>query len=421
MKDENKLVPKLRFPEFSDKSNWKEFQLNEISEHIKTKVGSLKLQTVSITAGYGYVTQVEKFGRDISGEQYKNYIVLKKGEYAYNKGNSKRFPQGCIYKLKEFEIVAAPNAFICFRFNDNYVGDFFQGYFDNNYHGKQLQKFITSGARSDGLLNISVNDFLSIKFPSPNKAEQQKIADCLSSIGDLISAQARKVAELKARKKGLMQQLFPAEGESVPILRFKEFEGEWEEKKLGEISDLITKGTTPAKFTDRGIRFIKIEAFDENQINAEKCAFITEDIHNKELKRSILRENDILFAIAGATIGKVNIVTKHLLPANTNQALAIIRLKEQEDKIFILNILKSETMKKYIKKCVSVGAQPNLNLEQIGNFSFYCTSNRLEQQKIASFLSSIDERISAEEERLSALKLHKKGLLQQLFPHTTER
>ena len=103
-----------------------------------------------------------------------------------------------------------------------------------------------------------------------------------------------------------------------PKLRFPEFVGKWEKKKLGELSDLITKGTTPSKFTSAGIKFIKIECFDGDSINANKCLFIDERTHNKELKRSILKEGDILFAIAGATIGKVNIVTKDILPANTN-------------------------------------------------------------------------------------------------------
>lgn len=135
---------------------------------------------------------------------------------------------------------------------------------------------------------------------------------------------------------------------NVPKLRFPEFSDGWEVKKLGEISDLITKGTTPSKFVNHGIKFIKLECFDENTINANKCLFIEEETHNKELKRSILQENDLLFAIAGATIGKVNFVKKDILPANTNQALSIVRLKKEESRNFIFQILKSKKMQKYI-------------------------------------------------------------------------
>jgi type I restriction enzyme S subunit len=117
-----------------------------------------------------------------------------------------------------------------------------------------------------------------------------------------------------------------------PKLRFPEFEGNWELKQFKEITSLITKGTTPQNFSDNGINFIKIECLNGHIIDTSKCLFIDEKTHTKELKRSILKEDDLLFAIAGATIGKCTIVTKDALPANTNQALAIIRLKEKENK-----------------------------------------------------------------------------------------
>ncbi len=204
----------------------------------------------------------------------------------------------------------------------------------------------------------------------------------------------------------------------LPELRFPDFKdrGQWNENNLNNFCDLITKGTTPHNFSDTGIRFIKIEAFDETQINPSRCVFISEETHIKELKRSILKENDILFAIAGATIGKVNLVSKELLPANTNQALAIIRLREKKNRNFILYILRSQIMQDYIRKSISVGAQPNLNLEQMGNFTFFYPIDFKEQQKIADCLSSIDELITVQIEKLKTLQDHKKGLLQNLFP-----
>lgn len=197
-------------------------------------------------------------------------------------------------------------------------------------------------------------------------------------------------------------------------MRFPGFVGEWERKKLGELSQLITKGTTPKRFTDQGVRYVKIESFNENSIDIEKCVFIDEFTHNKELKRSILKEGDILFAIAGATIGKTNIVTKAILPANTNQALAIVRLNQKENKNFIIQILKSLIMQKYIKESISVGAQPNLNLEQMSNFSF-CYPNFDEQTKIASFLSLVDERIQTQNKIIDNLKVSKSAIAKKIF------
>jgi type I restriction enzyme S subunit len=200
----------------------------------------------------------------------------------------------------------------------------------------------------------------------------------------------------------------------IPKLRFIEFEDDFKSLKMSNLTSLITKGTTPKKFTSSGINYVKIEGLQGININKTKCLFIDKEIHFKELKRSILKEDDILFAIAGATVGKVGIVTSDILPANTNQALAIIRLKNKEYLDYILQILQSRVMKKYIYQSVSVGAQPNLNLEQIGNFKFNIPSIK-EQQKIAAFLTSVDTKIQQLTTKKKYLENYKKGVMQQLF------
>ena len=201
---------------------------------------------------------------------------------------------------------------------------------------------------------------------------------------------------------------------TAPKLRFKEFDGDWSSVSLLEISTLITKGTTPKQFIEGNINFLKIEAITQNGFDLSKCQTISDEINNKELKRSVLMEGDILFAIAGATIGKNAIVQKELLPANTNQALAIIRLKENYSKIFISKVLNSPLMEKYIDINISTGAQPNLNLQQIGSFSFALPKLE-EQTKIASFLSAVDEKISQLTQKHALLSQYKQGMMQKLF------
>ena len=197
---EGETAPRLRFPEFRDAEGWSAPMLAEISKLIDERVGDRKLTPISISAGIGFVPQVEKFGRDISGEQYRRYTVIRDGDFVYNKGNSIRFPQGCIYDLQGWGEAAAPNVFICFRLKEGYENGFFRQYFEKNIHGIQLKKYITSGARSNGLLNISKETFFAIRIPLPSKAEQQKIADCLGSLDDVIAMQARKVDALKTHK-----------------------------------------------------------------------------------------------------------------------------------------------------------------------------------------------------------------------------
>ena len=199
-----------------------------------------------------------------------------------------------------------------------------------------------------------------------------------------------------------------------PELRFPSFTNEWKYIKLSEITDVITKGTTPSLFDLNGeIRFVKIESIETGNINLGKCLRISNEVQNKELRRSILQKDDIVFSIAG-TLGRVSIIKDDILPANTNQALSIIRLKKTIDPSFVSNVLHSRSMKRYIYENLSIGAQPNLSLEQVGNFEFFMPDDK-EQRKIADFISLIDQSIENLEEKIRLLELQKKGIMQKMF------
>nr|MDA3886093.1 restriction endonuclease subunit S [Candidatus Delongbacteria bacterium] len=253
--------------------------------------------------------------------------------------------------------------------------------------------------------------------------EQEKIADFLSDVDSKIEKLSRKKDLMSEYKKGVMQKIFSQE------IRFKDTSTslsagsdgldypDWEEKKLGKLTTLITKGTTPTSvghnFVEEGINFIKAENISKiNTIDISGTPKITEECNNK-LSRSILRENDILFSIAG-TLGRTVIVKKEHLPANTNQALSIIRLKESVNLGFMYYSLILEDVTKHINKILSVGAQPNLNLQQIGNFKIQFPSVE-EQKKIAEFLTNLDKKIENIDTELKAVKEFKKGLLQTMF------
>jgi type I restriction enzyme S subunit len=206
----------------------------------------------------------------------------------------------------------------------------------------------------------------------------------------------------------------------IPELRFPEFadEREWKKNPLKELCEVITKGTTPTtlgfRYIDKGVNFIKIESIEDGDINLSKVAFISNEC-NESLKRSKLKENDILFSIAGA-LGVVAPICKKQLPANTNQALSIIRLKKEYNKDYIIKFLLSPEITSEIHKLKAGAAQLNISLNQVGNFRILLPQNPQEQQKIASCLSSLDEVIAAQSQKLATLKDHKKGLMQNLFP-----
>lgn len=193
----------------------------------------------------------------------------------------------------------------------------------------------------------------------------------------------------------------------------------WCIRKLEDITLVITKGTTPTTygydFVEEGVNFIKIESINDVNGTLVENTFskITEECH-KKLARSILQDEDILFAIAGATVGKCALVNKENLPANTNQALAIIRIDNNVNRRFIFHQLRSQIIQDKITNLKTNTAQPNLNLNQIGNFQVVVPPLK-EQQKIAEILSTVDAQIDDTDKLIEKTKELKKGLMQRLL------
>lgn len=193
------------------RSGWKVVELGKIFSEVTEKVGEKNLMPHSISAGIGFVSHEDKWGKDISGSQYTTYTHLKAGEFAYNKGNSKRYQQGCVYLLKEGEI-CVPNVFISFKpKNEKVVPEFYAHYFIADYHARELKKYITSGARADGLLNLNKKDFFKIRVPFPSPDEQRKIASFMESSQKEIDLLKTLAEKYKEQKRGLMQKLLTGE------------------------------------------------------------------------------------------------------------------------------------------------------------------------------------------------------------------
>jgi type I restriction enzyme S subunit len=363
------------------------------------------------------VSQVEKFGRDISGAQYEKYIHLRHGDFAYNRGNSKLYPQGCVYRLKEFDEAAASNAFICFRLQSANAPRFFEGLFERNAHGPQLTRHLTSGARSNGLLNITADAFFGVRVPIPPRlAEQQKIADCLKSLDDVIAAQAQKVKALKAHRQGLMRQLFPRQGETVPRFRFPEFRDarEWEEKKL---DDLAKRGTghTPNKsasaYYNGGIKWISLadsSRLDKGLISETEIEISEQGIDNSS---AVIHPAGTVVLSRDAGVGKSAVMG---LPMAVSQHFITWTCHDHRlSHWFLYHLLQ---LRKPEFERVATGS----TIKTIGMPFFAALRVKVpeiaEQQRIAACLSSVDAVIAAESQKLDGLRLHHDGMMQQLFP-----
>ncbi len=209
-------IQRIMGKEAIDTNGWPMVHLGELFSEVTRKVGEKELTPYSISAGIGFVSQREKWGKDISGSQHKNYTHLKAGEFSYNKGNSKRYQQGCVYLLKDGEI-CVPNVFISFKpIAKNVVPEFFEHYFIADYHARELKRYITSGARSDGLLNLNKKDFFKIMVPCPSPKEQKAIAEVLTVSQQEIDLLKQLADKYKTQKRGLMQKMLTGEWRVKP-------------------------------------------------------------------------------------------------------------------------------------------------------------------------------------------------------------
>ena len=203
------LVPKLRFPEFKNNTSWKKRILADVlKEHKCKSTGSEEVFSVSVRKGL--VNQIEHLGRSFSASSTNHYNRVFPGDVIYTKSPTGNFPLGIIKQSKlDFSVIVSP-LYGVFTPETIAIGTMLDSYFESPENIKAfLDPLAQKGAKNT--ININNSRFLSGSLILPtNKYEQQKIADCLSSLDDLINAQSDKIEALKTHKKGLMQGLFPS-------------------------------------------------------------------------------------------------------------------------------------------------------------------------------------------------------------------
>ena len=263
-------------------------------------------------------------------------------------------------------------------------------------------------------VNLNSDIIRNHKMMIPSLPEQFAIGSLFRTLDDLLASYKDNLANYQSLKATMLSKMFPKAGQTVPEIRLDGFEGEWKLYELKSRTEIITKGTTPKDKSWQGeVNYIKTESINRDTGSLVRTASTSLEEHLGYLKRSILKEGDVLFSIVG-TLGVVGIVDKKDLPANTNQQIAIIRLKRY-DAIFMLNFLKSPRIKSFIKSDSTIGAQPSLSLWQIEKIKVSFPSSLEEQQAIGSYFSSLDQLITSYQEKITQLETLKKKLLQDMF------
>lgn len=410
------LVPRLRFPEFFDDQSWSFQSLGRLARRsTKKNTDGDITRVLTNSAEYGVIDQRDFFDKDIANQgNLEGYYIVEEGDYVYNPRISSTAPVGPISKNRIGLGVMSP-LYTVFRFN-NTQNDIYAHYFKSTHWHQYMRQASSTGARHDRM-SITNDDFMGLPLPVSKPEEQQKIADCLSSLDDLIAAETQKLDTLKTHKKGLMQQLFPREGETVPRLRFPEFRGAggWEVKALDQLGELVSGLTySPDDVRDEGLLVLRSSNVQDGRIVLDDNVYARSDI--KGASPSL--PNDILICVRNGSkslIGKNALIPEDMPPCTHGAFMTVFRSGAAK---FIIQLFQTEAYERQV--AADLGATINsINGNQLKKYKFRVPEAK-EQQVIADCLSSFDDLITAQTQKIDALKTHKKGLMQQLFPTLDE-
>ncbi|WP_332400990.1 restriction endonuclease subunit S [Lactococcus laudensis] len=405
----SKKSPQLRFEGFTD--DWEDRKLKDVTERVRSNDGRMDLPTLTMSASSGWLDQKDRFSGDISGKEKKNYTLLKKGELSYNHGNSKLAKYGVVFSLTNYEEALVPRVYHSFKALENTSADFIEYMFSTKLPDRELGKLVSSGARMDGLLNINYDDFMNIHISIPNYEEQILVSAFFRKLDETIALHQRKLDLLKEQKKGFLQKMFPKNGAKVPELRFAGFADDWEERKLGEISNIMgggTPSTSNTEYWDGDIDWYAPAEIGEQSYVSKSKKTITE-LGLKKSSARILPIGTVLFT-SRAGIGNTAILAKE---ATTNQGFqSIVPDQNKLDSYFIFS--RTNELKRYGEVTGAGSTFVEVSGKQMSKMSIM-VPELSEQQKIGSFFKQLDNTIALHQRKLDLLKEQKKGFLQKMF------
>ena len=406
------LVPELRFPEFRDGPAWKEKELRIIADPVSERAENEDENNVLTLSGdQGLVLQSEYFGKKIAGTNAERYLKINRDDFVYNDRTTKASAFGTIKRLTKHPHGVVSPIYKCFRFKEGEQPTFWEWYFESGAHESELRSLANEGARA-GRFNVSVERFLSTSVRVPALGEQQKIAKCLGTLDELIGAESQKLDTLKAHKKGLMQQLFPRQGETLPQLRFSEFTdaADWEEKPLEAVADYENGKAYEPHITETGkyvvvnSRFISTDGAIRKYSNESLC---------------IAKRGDVMMVLSdlpkGRALAKCYYADVDNLYA-VNQRVCRLESHGIHSKFLHYLINRHPRLLAYDDGM----NQTHLSKDSVLQCPLNVPPTLEEQQKIADLMTSLDDLIGAQTDKLEALTIHKKGLMQQLFPSPKE-
>ena len=405
---------------------WSKKPLHLLSERIRTPVDHDPKHVLTISSTSGWVDQSQKWARNMAGESLKKYTKLKKGEFSYNRGNSKTFPYGCVFKLTSWDEAAVPNVYHSFRaIKDKIDPDFLKHSFHGGCLDAQLRSIITSSARANGLLNITASEFFDIELTFPPLPEQQKIAAILSTVDDVIEKTRAQIDKLKDLKTGMMQELLTkgiGPG-GVPHTEFKDspvgrIPVGWEVRNLQDVASVQTGAAKNSKATGDLVEvpYLRVANVQDGYLDLDEVK--TLQIERKRVDRFLLQDEDVLVNEGGDfdKLGRGYIWRSQISPCVHQNHVFVVRTNKVVLLPMFFNYLSgSEYGKKYYLGCAKQTTNlASINSSQLKTFPVLLPPVS-EQQKICLVLNSIDKKLSCIQTKLLQIQDVKKALMQDLL------
>ena len=406
--------PAIRFKEFTDA--WEQRKLGEVVKEVTRNDPTSEAPIMMITANNGFIEQSERYAFDNAGESLKKYILLQKGELAYNHGASKLRPFGSCFALTTAESARIPFVYHCFS-AENQNAEFLSIELNGSEVESQLRKIVSSGARMDGLLNISFDEYSTVTVLLPDIKEQEHIADFFRNLDHLITLHQRKYDKLQVLKKAMLEKMFPKNGSSVPEIRFKGFTDAWEQRKLGEVVERITRknenleSTLPLTISAQYGLINQNEFFDKRIASKDVSGYFL--VRNGEFAYNKSTSSDApwgaikrLDRYESGVLSTLYIVFKILDESKTSSD-------------YIVTYYNTDLWHKGIQAIAAEGAR-NHGLLNVAPADFFETNLTMpkdyaEQQQIGSFFQQLDHLITLHQRELEKLQNIKKSMLEKMF------
>ena len=405
-------IPKLRFPEFI--GEWEEKKLSDIASFSKgkgyTKNDLVKNGTPIVLYGRMY-TKYETVISDI--DTFVNLqvgsIISKGGEIIVPASGETAEEISRASVVKNKGIILGGDLNILSLQKDKYNPEFFALTISSGTSQKRLSKL----AQGKSVVHLHNEDLSGLQIKVPSLAEQQKIADFLSNVDSIITAETKILNTLQKKKKALMQKLFTQQ------LRFKSADGTafpaWEEKKLEECVKKVCVGfvgVCEQFYTDKsGIPMYRTGNLKNGKVNKLDLKYVTKEFHEKNIK-SQLQKYDILIARHGEN-GQASLYNYD----EQANCLNIVIVRPNEELAFhnyLINCINSDFVRKEVSRKTAGSTQSVINTKAIEGLIIPIPC-KAEQQKIANCLSSIDSLIQNQQKVVTTWQQRKKALLQQMF------